>query len=107
MDSQFDLSTVSRITNIHRSKILHWVKEFDEVRRHVVGSGKDIRLAYPALGILLRLDELINRQGRKTSYARRMLEGDIPTDNDTDYRLRLEELNHRLRELRAELTRQR
>jgi hypothetical protein len=104
MDRTYDLRAVSRITNLPRYKILHWLREFPEVRAHAVGDGAGAAFRYPALEVLLRLDELINRRGFKTRFARRMLsDGAAAPVAEARLRPRLIELKGRLEALRDEL----
>ena len=69
---RFTLNQVERITGIPENKLAYWLKEFPELRALAHEEG-EIYLDYDGLGLVLRLELLLERSGYTIAGARRQL----------------------------------
>jgi hypothetical protein len=95
---RFNLEQVERITGVPGAKVAYWLKEFPELRALAhEGSGDEVFLEYEALGLVLRIQLLLEEVGLTIAGARKQLAVD-ETPEPTGERLR-----ERLLRIRREL----
>jgi hypothetical protein len=101
---RFSLPSVERITGVSVTKISYWLSEFPELRALALedlpsaADTGELFLTYEALGLVLRLELLLDVVGLTTAGARRQLALDKAGKPDGG------KLAEKLRRIRHELT---
>jgi hypothetical protein len=70
---RFSLPTVERMTGVPVTKITYWLSEFPELRELALEEDEEVFLTYEALGLVLRLELLLDEVGLTIAGARRRL----------------------------------
>ncbi len=95
---RFNLSQVERITGVLANKVAYWLKEFSQLQALTyVEEGGEVLLDYEALGLILRIQLLLEEAGLTIAGARRRLKMDLATELDRG------ELREKLLRIRQEL----
>jgi hypothetical protein len=94
---RFSLDQVERITGVPVTKVTYWLTEFPELRELALEEGDEVFLDYEALGLVLRLELLLDEVGLTIAGARRQLALDQAGQPDGA------KLADRLRRVRDEL----
>ncbi|MCK4593409.1 MerR family transcriptional regulator [bacterium] len=95
---RFNLSQVERITGVSANKVAYWLEEFPELQTLTYGGESgEVLLDYEALGLVLRIQLLLEEVGLTIAGARRQIELDETSEPDPG------ELRERLLRIRQEL----
>jgi hypothetical protein len=94
---RFSLGQVERITGVPVTKVAYWLTEFPELRESALEEEDEVFLTYEALGLVLRLELLLDEVGLTIDGARRQLALDQAGQPDGA------RLTERLRRVRDEL----
>jgi len=95
---RFNLGQVERMTGVSVTKITYWLTEFPELRELALEEDEEVFLTYEALGLVLRLELLLDEVGLTIAGARRQLALDKAGTPDAA------KLAERLRRIRQELS---
>lgn len=80
---RFNLSQVERIAGVSANKVAYWLKEFPELQALAYEGGNgEVILDYEALGLILRIQLLLEEVGLTIAGARRRLTLDGATEPD-------------------------
>ncbi|MCX7022081.1 MAG: MerR family transcriptional regulator [bacterium] len=94
---RFSLDQVERMTGVPATKVSYWLSEFPELRELALEEEDEVFLTYEALGLVLRLELLLDEVGLTIAGARRQLDLDKAPKPDGA------KLAERLRHIRQEL----
>ncbi|HUT98460.1 MAG TPA: MerR family transcriptional regulator [bacterium] len=95
---RFSLGQVERMTGVPVTKVSYWLSEFPELRELALEEEDEVFLTYEALGLVLRLELLLDEVGLTIAGARRQLALDKAGTPDGA------KLTERLRHVRDELS---
>jgi len=94
---RFNLPSVERMTGVSVTKITYWLTEFPELRELALEEDEEVFLTYEALGLVLRLELLLDEVGLTIAGARRQLALDKAPEPER------QKLSQRILSIRREL----